>query len=293
MSKICVVGGGRWGQNHIKTLKAIGCEVDVVDPVFEAKYSRIEDVNIKDYDGFTVASPAVTHYDVSMYILDRGRPVLIEKPVALNKKQALELVDTRETVMVGHLFLFHPAIRAIKELLPSLGEIRFIHSRRLNFGNVRTEEDVIWGSMPHDVSIIDYLMDGEWPEEISCEKRSFLQEGIVDGATATLQYENTMATIHANWLWPTKDVGLTVICSNGGITFDLKELALYRNSVSFGRDGLPTLRRGEKEVIQYSNAPPLKTELEYFLSHLDNPAAVAGKWNILQTTNLLEAISNG
>jgi UDP-2-acetamido-3-amino-2,3-dideoxy-glucuronate N-acetyltransferase len=292
MPKICVVGGGRWGQNHIKTLKSIGCEVDVVDPVVEAKYSCVGEVDLESYDGFTVASPAITHFEIGRHILEGGKPALIEKPAALSFDEARKLVQTDQTVMVGHLFLFHPAIRKIKEMLPDLGEIRFIHSNRLNFGNIRTEEDVIWGSMPHDVSIINYLMDEEEPESVSCDKRAFLKEEVADGAIALLQYEKTMATIHVNWLWPTKDVNLTVVCSEGTLTFDLNELALYRNSVSFGRNGAPTLCRGEKEVISYPNVPPLEAELRYFLGHLDRPAAVAGKDNLLRVSMLLESFSH-
>jgi len=293
MSKICVVGGGRWGQNHIKTLKSMECEVDVVDPVVEVKYRCLSEVSMDEYDGFVVAAPAEEHYGLGKHILDRGKPVLIEKPVALNLADAKALVETDQTVMAGHLFLFHPAIEMIKWMLPSLGDIRFIHSKRLNFGNVRTAEDIIWGSMPHDVSIIHYLMDGEDPKEVFCDKRAFLQPGIQDGATATFQYENTMATIHVNWLWPTKDVGLIVIGSEGTLVFDLKELALYKNTVTFNREGVPTLRRGEKQVIPYHNLSPLEAELRHFLAHLDRPATVAGKDNIVRVVNLLEEISNG
>jgi len=144
MSKICVVGGGRWGQNHIKTLKSMECEVDVVDPVVEVKYRCLSEVSMDEYDGFVVAAPAEEHYGLGKHILDRGKPVLIEKPVALNLADAKALVETDQTVMAGHLFLFHPAIEMIKWMLPSLGDIRFIHSKRLNFGNVRTAEDIIW-----------------------------------------------------------------------------------------------------------------------------------------------------
>jgi UDP-2-acetamido-3-amino-2,3-dideoxy-glucuronate N-acetyltransferase len=294
MSKVCVVGGGRWGQNHIKTLKALGHEVSVVDPVVQADYEGIRNVPKRDFDAFTVAAPAADHFELGSALLRVGKPVLIEKPVTLSLAEAVHLVHLGPVVMAGHLFLFHPAIRKIKEMLPMLGDLQFIHSKRLNFGNVRTVEDVIWGSMPHDVSIIDYLMDEEDPLEITPTKRSFLQAGIVDGASATLQYRNVMATIHVNWLWPNKEVGLVVIGSEGAVTFDMKELALYRNSVSFDRKGFPTLRAGEKIVVPYENISPLTAELEYFMGHtMGLQPEIAGKRNILRVAKLLEGISRG
>ena len=293
MSRVCVVGAGRWGQNHIKTLKALGHEVSVVDPVVQAEYSNLGQVCILEYDAFTVASTAVTHYELGRHVLMLGKPVLIEKPVSLSLGDARTLVEIGPAVMAGHLFLFHPAIQRIKEMLPSLGPVRFIHSKRLNFGNVRTVEDVIWGSMPHDVSIIDYLMDGEEPMSITAETRTFIQSGIPDGAAVTMQYPSAMATIQGNWLWPTKEVGLVVICEEGALTFDLKELSLYRNSVSLDRQGIPTLRRGEKIDVSYPPISPLTAELEYFMGHTTGlQPEIAGKANILQVTRLLEEISN-
>jgi UDP-2-acetamido-3-amino-2,3-dideoxy-glucuronate N-acetyltransferase len=293
MSRVCVVGAGRWGQNHIKTLKALGHEVSVVDPVVQADYEYLAYMPIDEFDAFTVASTAETHYQLGRHILVEGKPVLIEKPVALSLSDARTLTEIGPAVMAGHLFLFHPAIQKIKEMLPALGQVQFIHSKRLNFGNVRTLEDVIWGSMPHDVSIIDYLMDGEEPLSITTETRTFIQPGIPDGAAVTMQYPNTMVTIQGNWLWPTKEVGLVVICEEGALTFDLKELSLYRNSVSLDRQGRPTLRKGEKIDVPYSPVSPLTAELEYFMGHTWGLwPEIAGKANILQVTRLLEEISN-
>lgn len=292
MSRVCVVGAGRWGQNHIKTLKTLGHDVSAVDPVFEGEYKYIMEVPMDEFDAFTIAAPAYQHGTLGKYILQKNKPVMIEKPVAMNSEQAAMLTSFDAPVMAGHLFLFHPAIYKIKEMIPKLGAIQFIHSKRLNFGNIRTAEDVIWGSMPHDVSIIDYLMDGEWPHYIRCNARAFIQQRIYDGATATLQYANTTATIHANWLWPTKEVGLVVICERGAFTFDLKELALYRNIVSLNREGRPILHAGEKEVIPYSNDSPLTLELRYFLGHLDGGHAKTWKDEIMQVTRLLEEISD-
>jgi predicted dehydrogenase len=66
--------------------------------------------------------------------------VLIEKPMALSSKHSAELVEIAEQkktcLMVGHLLLFHPAIRKIKELLENgkIGRLYYIYSNRLNLG---------------------------------------------------------------------------------------------------------------------------------------------------------------
>ena len=57
--------------------------------------------------------------------------------------------------MVGHLLLFHPAIRKIKELIKEgkIGKLEYIYSNRLNLGTVRTEENILWSFAPHDISV--------------------------------------------------------------------------------------------------------------------------------------------
>ena len=131
--KICVVGAGRWGRNHIKTLHGLGFLAGIVeaDPdtrnVFKEKYpeaktfATVREAIKEDFDGFTVATPAETHFEIAEFIISHKKHVLVEKPLTLKASEARRLKELAEennvNLMVGHLLLFHPAIRKIKELI--------------------------------------------------------------------------------------------------------------------------------------------------------------------------------
>ena len=122
---ICVVGAGYWGKNHIRTLKRLNALKGIVElddnilknflnkyPGVQG-YSSIEDALLGDYDGFIIATPAKTHFEIAKIIIKAQKHLLIEKPMTLSIEEARELVVLSEinkvNVMVGHVLLFHPA----------------------------------------------------------------------------------------------------------------------------------------------------------------------------------------
>ena len=131
--KICVVGGGYWGQNHINTLHQIGCLYGIVDVDknqllnYSNKFPNIKVFDNIDnsldigFDGYVIATPAKTHYEIGKKIINAGFDLLIEKPFCLNLDNANELTGLAKEksvkIMVGHLLLFHPAIIKIKEII--------------------------------------------------------------------------------------------------------------------------------------------------------------------------------
>ncbi len=147
MSKrICVIGGGRWGQNHIKTLSQLGCLAAIADEnerriqELAALYPQAQVFTSCDaainaaFDAYVVATPAETHYEIGKKILSKGISVLIEKPMTLLAERSRELVELARQngaqLMVGHVLLFHPAIRKIKEIVDrgKIGQLYYIYS---------------------------------------------------------------------------------------------------------------------------------------------------------------------
>jgi shikimate 5-dehydrogenase len=127
--RLCVIGAGRWGRNHLRTLKEMGCLAGVVEPNSAVRdelaalypdvalYAGLREAADAGFDGFTVATPAETHFEIAKYLLELGKPVLVEKPLALRSIEARELARIAEKqgvqLMTGHVMLFHPAIEAI------------------------------------------------------------------------------------------------------------------------------------------------------------------------------------
>ncbi len=288
--KICVVGAGFWGRNHIKTLNKISALSGIVDlddnllNTFKKVYSgtRIhKDINeaiAEDYDGFVIATPAKTHYKIAKLIIESGKPVLIEKPMALSLKEADVLVELAEkynvNVLVGHVLLFHPAILKIENMIQKglVGNLQYIYSNRLNLGKVRTEENVFWSFAPHDIAIFQYLIKSS-PKKINATGSTFLQEGIPDSTLTTLEYKNGIkGHIFVSWLHPFKEHRLVVIGSEAMISFEDsvngKPLKLYSKKIDI-ISGLPEQIDGPVENINYENKMPLEQELKYFLKHLE------------------------
>tara|TARA_Y100001970_G_C14230053_1_gene858012 strand:- start:1207 stop:2169 length:963 start_codon:yes stop_codon:yes gene_type:complete len=287
---ICVVGAGYWGKNHIRTLYRLNVLKGIVD--FDRKtldsklneysnikgHSNIEEAVTEDYDGFIVATPASTHFEIAKIIIEAKKHVLIEKPMTLSVEEAEELVRLTEknkvNAMVGHVLLFHPAVKKIKKMIDDgkIGDLQYVYSNRLNLGKVRTEENVFWSFAPHDIAIFQYLTNSN-PIKINANGSTFLQKGIPDSTMTQLEYENGIkGHIFVSWLHPFKEHRLVVIGSEAMISFedssDDKPLKLYSKKINLNA-GIPEKVDGPVKVIPYENKMPLDAELEYFIDHLN------------------------
>lgn len=306
--KICVVGGGKWGQNHIKTLYQLGNLGAIVEANAERLnellklypvegFTELEQALEQDFDGFTVAVPAPLHFQVARKIIESGKSVLVEKPMTLSAETSKELVDLAERkgvqLMVGHVLLFHPAIRKIKEIIDSgeLGNLYYLYSNRLNLGTVRTEENVFWSFAPHDISVLDYFV-GHPAEKIVSKGSKFLQEEVYDVTITQLDYPNNVhAHIFVSWLHPFKEQRLVVIGSKGMVSFDdataEKEIKFYDKRIDFEK-GIPVKVENPTRIIPYEQKQPLTEELKYFIEHLDKKIEIADGQSGLEVVKVLE-----
>ena len=176
--------------------------------------------------------------------------------------------------MVGHLLLFHPAFKKIKELLKDnfLGDIQYIYSNRLNLGRFRNDENVLWSFAPHDVALFNYFFN-ENPISVQSSGVDILQKGIHDTSITSFKYSNNkMGHIFVSWLHPFKEHRFVIIGSEGMIHFEdaglNKPLIYYDKKVLF-EGNIPESRLGKTHAIEYKNELPLRAELEYFISKID------------------------
>ena len=308
MKKICVIGGGRWGQNHIRTLFQMGNLGGIVEADSKrleellAQYpvrgfSSVESALEKDFDGFTIAAPAPLHYEIAKKLLEKGKNVLVEKPMTLSAGTSKELVEIAKKnnaqLMVGHVLLFHPAIKKIKEVIDSgkIGQLYYLYSTRLNLGTVRTEENVFWSFAPHDISVLDYFV-GHPAVHIESKGTKFLQKNVYDYTMTQLTYPgNVHAHIFVSWLHPFKEQRLVVIGSKGMISFDdssvEKEIQFYDKHIEFDQ-GIPIKIENPSEIITYDKKQPLAEELKYFVENLDRKIEIADGQSGYEVVKVLE-----
>ena len=190
--------------------------------------------------------------------------------------------------MVGHTFLYHPAVRYLKKLIVEgeLGHIYYIYSQRLNLGQLRSDINAWFNLAPHDVSILLYLMDGKLPSEVRAHGMDYIQRGIEDVVFAHLVWENkVIANIHVSWLDPDRVRKMTVVGE--------KKMAIYddisENKITIldkGIDRIPRVgeqmdyenfanfqflqRKGDVWFPKISSEEPLKVEVDHFLGCILN-----------------------
>ena len=312
--KVCVVGAGNWGRNHIRTLdslKSLGGVVEKDKLVIEKLkidypeckfYDNLDNALDQGFDGFTIATPPAFHFHDAKKIIGSGFHVLVEKPLTLNKQDAVELCDLAEqknvNLMVGHLLLFHPAFTKIKQFLDDgyLGKLQYIYSNRLNLGTIRSDENVFWSFAPHDISLFQYFFQNN-PTEVFSRGIDILQPGIHDSTITSLKYpNNTMGHIFVSWLHPFKEHRFVIVGSEGMIHFEdslsNKPLLFYDKSVTFERD-IPITDIGPTKQIDYNLEPPLTLEMKYFVNHLNgDKIEIANGESAVEVISILEQATN-
>jgi len=309
--RICVIGGGKWGQNHIKTLASLDCLAAIAETNPErlnellklypdvVGYTDVDEAIAARYDGYTVAVPAELHYPIGKKIIEKGLNVMMEKPMTLTAQQSKELVElakkTGSRLMVGHVLLFHPAIRKIKEIIESgkLGKLFYLYSTRLNLGTVRTEESAFSSLAPHDISILDYLI-GSPACRIEAKGAKFLQSEVYDTTLAQLEYPgNIHAHIYVSWLHPFIQRLLVVVGSKGMLSFDDatkdKSIYFYNKRIDFEK-GIPVKVEDPDEIIPYEKKMPLEEELKYFVEHLDSSIEINSGEAGYEVVKILETV---
>jgi predicted dehydrogenase len=232
--KVGVVGCGYWGPNLIRNFRALAdCNLKVMCDVnqdrlkhLKALYPEVEGstdfnhmLNGAGLDAVVIATAVRFHYAMAKASLLAGKHTFIEKPMAASAKECEELVEIAErnglVLMIGHTFLYSPAVRKIKELVEwgDLGEIRYICARRLNLGLYQKDINVAWDLAPHDISIILHIME-ENPLTVNCRGSAHITPGIEDVTSMWLNFSNDRsAIIHSSWLDPRKTREMTIVGS--------------------------------------------------------------------------------
>ena len=286
MLKICVVGVGKWGVNHARTLTSLNVDVGCVDNDIQRLnflkesfpkikiFQSLEESLKNGYDGYIIATPPSSHTRIAKMLILNNKPVLVEKPLALSIHEAKELkkilMKNNGTLLVGHLLLFHPAIIKIKSMIDEgrIGKIQYIYSNRLNLGTVRSEENVFWSLAPHDISLFQFFSKS-FPSDIYSTGGDFLQKNIHDTTITYLKYPNGIqGHIYVSWLHPFKEHRLVLIGSKGSLHFEdsgqNKPLLFYEKDETED-ENMISIKNKMSKKIEYEPSFPLENELKYFI----------------------------
>jgi predicted dehydrogenase len=299
MIQIGVIGYGYWGPNIVRNLQGLNClhvamicdkspsaleRAQKAYPSIRTVSDPADILRSPEIDAVAVITPVWTHYELAKGALENGKHVFIEKPFTSNSAQAEELIELaarRElTIMVDHTFLFTGAVRKIRDLTRSgvLGDLYYYDSLRVNLGLFQHDVSVIWDLAPHDLSIMDHIIEDE-PEAIVATGEKHLN-GVEDVAFMTIYFpRNVIAHINVNWLSPVK-IRTTLIGGQKKMVVwnDLvadEKVRVYDKGVQISsgdgiRDLLVSYRSGDMWAPQLEQAEALRVELDYFADCIMN-----------------------
>ena len=241
MINLAQIGCGYWGPNLLRNFSSLpdAAVRFVVEAsadrrrYVEANYpataavAELEPVlTDKSVHGLVIATPARSHFELARRGLEAGKHVFVEKPLAMTVDDVDRLdAMARErglTLMVGHTFLYNPAVLALKALIDSgeLGRIYYLYTQRLNLGVVRQDVNALWNLAPHDVSICNFLL-GSAPLSAAAHGTAYLQPGIEDVVFANFEYPGQVrASVHVSWLDPNKVRKVTLVGSRRMAVYD-------------------------------------------------------------------------
>ncbi len=280
---IAVIGAGNWGKNIVRNLHHLGHLGPVIDPSETIRAAHAANipglVTGSDYTplltdpavaAVAIATPARTHHAIAKAFLLAGKDVFVEKPMTLTVEDAEDLhrtaLDHGRILMTGHLLLYHPAIRVIKEALAAgrIGTVFTLHQERAKLGRVRDKEDVLWSLGVHDIAVLLHLV-GVAPERVTSFTHTGLQPHIADDVYLHLDFPGGVkATLHNSWLWPADSRVLRVIGNTGIIEYLEKEqkVLLHHKTVDAS---LQHHDRGTEVLFEETSTEPLRLELQHFI----------------------------
>jgi predicted dehydrogenase len=207
---IGVIGCGYWGPNLLRNFAENEaarlrwmCDLD---PKRLATVGR----RYPSAEAVVISTPVATHFNFAREALEAGKHVLVEKPFTTSAREAEVLVELAErnrlTLMVDHTFVYTGAVRKIKEIVQSgeLGDLLYFDSTRINLGIFQHDINVVWDLAPHDLSIMDFIIDRQ-PEALTATGSCHIEQGIENIAYVMLRFSDPfIAHFHFNWLSPVK-----------------------------------------------------------------------------------------
>lgn len=301
MIRIAVIGYGYWGPNLVRNfMEAPGSTVVAVCDqrperlaALQVRYPTVRTTTNAGelfadtkVDAIVIATPVSSHFELGMAALKADKHVLIEKPLAANSEQALELIAAasgrKRVLMVDHTFVYTSAVRKIRELIiaNALGEIYYYDAVRVNLGLFQHDVNVIWDLAIHDLSIMDYVLPNK-ATAVSATGISHIPGQPENVAYITLFFANPqIAHVHVNWLTPVKVRHTLIGGSEKMILYDdlepSEKVKIYDKGVTVSQSAeavyemLVSYRSGDMWAPRLDATEALQTEALHFIDCIEN-----------------------
>jgi len=320
---VAIIGAGYWGPNLIRCLGQSSrmrvewvCDLDEHRLKIAHGHAPLVRVT-RDYHEIlkdprvslvAIATPVSTHFRMARDTLLAGKHVWITKPLCRSVREATQLVRLARRrglkLFVDHTFLFTGAVQRMRGLIQrhELGEILYFDSVRVNLGLFQHDVNVFWDLAPHDLSIMDFLLDKR-PVKVAAVGACHFHRKIENiGYLSVLFDDDTLAHFHLNWLAPTKIRRILIGGTRRMLIFDDmsadEKIKVYDKGVAMEKLSRPRLY---KTLVQYrigdaliptieQTGEALATEVEHIADCLDGTSAPLSDGEMgLRIVRILEA----
>lgn len=231
-----LVGAGYWGSKLLSGLDTLGVTGRVIDI---KNGQTIDDIN--DNGPVMLATPLWDHFGQTMELLSRGHDVYVEKPAAETCVQVSKIsamLQEDQLLMVGHIFIHHPQLAEIKNLIASdrIGKLEHVTSKRLNWGIYQTRTTPVLSLAAHDISIILDVCGNEanvYDAHGYCHSENTQFDRVVfRGVVGGITFD-----VDVSWTWPVRTRETIFHGSKGQIVWnqDANTVTLVSNRVENNR----------------------------------------------------------
>lgn len=317
MTKILLLGLGRWGANHVRVLKSLPIELFVADTQpkqFDVarKVGVADDhltTNYKDFagqvDGVVVVTPAPSHFSICREFLEAGKDVFVEKPITLvsaDAKALAELAEGQDRILqAGHILRFDTATQWLHDAIRAgrFGRVQMLRSNFSGFKRPRNDSGIMFADAIHFVDMFNYFL-GCCPKKVTAVTHDFMGRGanMEDASMLSLEYETPHGTawgiVETNYFLPGKyrelaitGSELSALCDFNVSQYKIRTFANrhIRNGNDFKAE------EGLTQQIECPPVEPLLAELQAFVRGIQTrqkPDAADG-WAGYDSVRVLEA----
>ncbi len=316
--KAGVIGLGYWGPNLVRNFisnpeieKVTACDIKNERLQWiKSRFPSVETINnyhdlLKgDTDMVAIATPVDTHHKIGKELLNSGKHIWVEKPFTSSTKEAEELIEIADKnnlkIFVDHTFIYTGAVRKIKEIILAgeLGDIIYFDSVRINLGLFQHDVNVIWDLAPHDLSIMNYLLDKKVAAVTANGIANYYDHENI--AHLSVYFENNcFAHFHVNWTSPVKIRRMIVGGKKKMLVFDdmenFEKIKVYDSSVEINNsesmhEALAQYRTGDMHSPKVNQTEALSLGVREFVdSILQNRQPITNGVDGLKVVKILEA----
>ena len=280
MIRIGLIGIGKWGLNHLKSLIKINSNLVAISDVDITKKELADKYKVKFFDDYKkllqtvdaviITSPTDTHYKIVSECLLAGKHVLVEKPIATTSEQSKKLVELAQSkdliISVGYLYRFNNSIRRLKDLIKDIGEIQYITSRYIHSTKPpRKDSGAILNLGIHPIDILNFITNKR-PIKVFAKKKNLLSKHLEDSAMIMFDYEDFFATLEVSCTHPEKKRDMWIIAEKEKIYVDYFNQKITRFPIQISYENIERNPPIEENIIPNES---LKDELKYFIELIE------------------------